>query len=386
MILTTILALAAVIAAIFLINEQNKKNEKTYTFHAHSPITVEPQLEGKEFESQITLGAVGDILIHNSVYEDAFTGDGYDFRPMLAPVKNALLSPDLTFANQETVLGGTELGLSSYPMFNSPYEVGDALKDAGVDIVSMANNHTLDAREEGIMNATAYLKKIGIEYVGAYRSLEDQNTPRIINRDGISVGFVAYTYGTNGLIRPEDKPYLVQYIEQDKIINDIKALRSQVDFIVVSLHFGLEYQRFENVVQRLLVEEVSKAGADIILGHHPHVLQPADWIIHDDGRKTFVIYSLGNFLSGQADTYQRIGAVLHLDLSKRIDSNNETHYDMFNAKIMPTWTYRPNYTNYKVIPLIDADKYDLPNAKDLFDEIASHMKSYSEEIKVFPEF
>src|SRR5690606_31139166 len=117
--------------------------------------------------------------------------------------------------------------------------------------------------------------------------------PRIITKNGISVGFVAYTYGTNGLVRPEDKPYLVQYIEEEKIIQDIKELKPKVDFVVVSLHFGLEYQRFANEVQQLLVEEVSKAGADIVLGHHPHVLQPVDWIEQADGHKTFVIYSLG---------------------------------------------------------------------------------------------
>src|SRR5690606_6633089 len=143
-----------------------------------------------QWKSTITLGAVGDILIHNSVYEDAYTENGYDFRPMLAPVKDSMSRPEIMFANQETILGGTELGLSSYPQFNSPYEVGDALKDAGVDIVSMANNHTLDVGEQGILNAIDHFNKLGIQYVGAYNSKDDQNTPRIITKNGISVGFV----------------------------------------------------------------------------------------------------------------------------------------------------------------------------------------------------
>ncbi len=385
--MTTISTFIAVIIAILIISNKpdDTTMEEVHYFHAHGSLEGAPKLEAKQWKSTITLGAVGDILIHNSVYEDAFTGDGYDFTPMLAPVRDSMRSPDIMFANQETILGGTELGLSSYPQFNSPYEVGDALKDAGVDIVSMANNHTLDVGEQGIINAINHFNKLEIPYVGAYSSEEDQNTPRIITKNGISVGFVAYTYGTNGLVRPEDKPYLVQYIEEEKIVQDIKELKPKVDFVVVSLHFGLEYQRFANEVQQLLVEEVSKAGADIVLGHHPHVLQPVDWIEQEDGHKTFVIYSLGNFLSGQAELYQRIGAVLHVDLSKEIGTNNEKRYDISNVKIMPTYNYRPNYQNYKVVPLFDADSYGLTNAKQLFEEMTQHMKAYTEEdIEVVP--
>jgi poly-gamma-glutamate capsule biosynthesis protein CapA/YwtB (metallophosphatase superfamily) len=386
-IMTLILSLIAIsVAAVVIVSDDEDVELKTYTSNTHASIS-ESSPAPKYFSSEITLGAVGDILIHNSVYEDARTADGYDFRPMLELVKDSMVSPDIMFANQETILGGTELGLSSYPMFNSPYEVGDALKDAGVDIVSMANNHTLDAGEQGILNATAYFDKLGIPYVGAYRSLEDQNTPRIINSNGISVGFVAYTYGTNGLIRPEDKPYLVQYLEQEKIINDIKELKPKVDFVVASLHFGLEYQRLANDVQKLLVEEVSKAGADVILGHHPHVLQPVDWLEQENGNKTFVIYSLGNFLSGQAELYQRIGAVLQLKLSKTIDQDNKEVLDISNVEIMPTYNYRPNYRNYKVVPLYMADQYGLTNAKQLFSEMQEHMKSYTDEdIEVVSEF
>ncbi|MBB6452800.1 poly-gamma-glutamate synthesis protein (capsule biosynthesis protein) [Salirhabdus euzebyi] len=384
-IISLLLSLTVISVILVVLTNSETEEQTSFAVKDHTVKAADPQVTPKSFKSEITLGAVGDILIHNSVYEDARTANGYDFRPMLAPVKDSMVSPDIMFANQETILGGTELGLSSYPMFNSPYEVGDALKDAGVDIVSIANNHTLDRGEQAILNATDYLNKIGIPYVGGYRSFEDQNTPRIINSEGIKVGFVAYTYGTNGLIRPEDKPYLVQLIDDNKIVEDIEKLKPQVDFVVVSLHFGLEYQRLANEVQELLVDEVSKAGADIILGHHPHVLQPADWIEQENGHKTFVIYSLGNFLSGQAELYQRIGAVLHVNLSKEIDRENNVHYNISNAKIMPTYNYRPNYRNYKVVPLFEADQYGLTNAKQLYEEMQQHMKTYSDDLEVVPE-
>lgn len=380
------LVLIFLIAFILLKQTGNSADQKlAISSHHNKTVLVEPAY--KQFESSITLGAVGDILIHNSLYEDAQTDDGeYDFRPMFELVRPDMQKPDIMFANQETILGGTALGLSSYPRFNSPYEVGDALKDAGVDIVSMANNHTLDRGPQAVMNATDYLNQIGIQYVGAYRSLEDQNTHRVIEKQGISTGFLAYTYGTNGLIRPENQPYLVQYIDVEKISQDIKEMKELADFVVVSLHFGIEYQRFPNDDQKQIVQRLHEAGADVILGHHPHVLQPVDWLESEDGHKTFVIYSLGNFLSGQSELYQRIGALLQMDLHKQIDEEGIS-FDISNVRIMPTYNYRPNYRNYKIVPLFDADEYNLPEAKALFEEISEHMKAFTEEnIEIVPSF
>ncbi|MRG85280.1 CapA family protein [Salinibacillus xinjiangensis] len=368
----------------YIVSTQEEANGQTeYTIHNHSTLQ-DSKISNKTFKTEITLGAIGDILIHDSVYRDARTSDGYDFKDMFTEVKDSMLKQDLMFANQETIIGGTDLGLSSYPQFNSPYDVADALKESGVDIVSMANNHTLDVGEEGILNATDYYKKIGMPYVGAYRSKKDQQKPRILKAEGISVGFLAYTYGTNGLIRPENKPYLVQYIDDNTIIEDIKDLKPQVDFVVVSLHFGLENQRLANDVQKLLADEVSKAGADIIIGHHPHVLQPVNWITQENGHKTLVVYSLGNFLSGQAKLYQRIGGVMQVQLSKTIDENNKSHYNLSNVKVMPTFNYRPDYQNYKIVPLYKANQYGLSDAKSLYDEISDHMKTYTDDIKTVP--
>ncbi|QHS22362.1 CapA family protein [Virgibacillus sp. MSP4-1] len=383
--LTSFFGVMILILMVFLLTtEENNHAENEYTIHEHEKIR-EQKMDHKKYQTEITLGAVGDILVHNTVYQDARTPNGFDFRPMFELVRNSMRTPEVTFANQETIIGGKELGLSSYPQFNSPYAVGDALKDSGVDIVSMANNHTLDMGEEGIMNATKYFNQLNISYVGANRSLEDQKRDRILKANGISIGFLAYTYGTNGLQRPSDKPYLVQYIDDHTLIKDIKALKQKTDFVVVSLHFGQQYVRLASEVQKLLVKEASQAGADIILGHHPHVLQPVDWIKKENGERTFVIYSLGNFLSGQSELYQRIGGVLHIDLKKFIDQNNDTQYSLSNARIMPTYMYRPNYKNYKIVPLHQAGQYGLKEAKELYQEIQGHMKTYTEKIKVVPE-
>src|SRR5699024_2358586 len=170
---------------------------------------------------EITLSAVGDILIHDRVYDDARTEDGFNFRPMLAQVKPFLEEATITVANQETMIGGEEIGLSGYPSFNSPYEVVDALKDAGVDVVSLANNHTLDRGEEAIQNALSYWDSIGMMYTGAYKNEKDRETIRVLEtEENISVAFLAYTYGTNGIEVPEGKEYLVNLIDPKKMKQD----------------------------------------------------------------------------------------------------------------------------------------------------------------------
>ncbi|GEN45031.1 CapA family protein [Alkalibacillus haloalkaliphilus] len=351
---------------------------------------VEPieksQLNDKSVRTSLTLNAVGDILIHDRVYDGARTDDGFDFKPMLEPVKPYLENADLTFANQETILGGEELGLSGFPMFNSPFEVGDALKFAGVDIVSIANNHTIDRGAEAVYNATDYLNEIGIEYVGGYQSHEDANTKRILHRNGISVGFLAYTYGTNGIPIPDDQDYLVNLIDVQQMTDDLQSIRDEVDFVVVSMHFGDEYEPLPNEEQIYLSQLLTSEGADVILGHHPHVLQPIDWISSNE-QDQFVIYSLGNFLSGQRGLDRQLGAISQVELVKEI-SPNETSLNVRNAKIMPTYNDHEDHgdlmTNVQVVPLVEADQYGLEDAQGLFDEIAEHMQTYSSDVTIVP--
>src|SRR5690625_413237 len=185
--------------------------------------TEEPLMEDEIIEQnepvqtveEITISAIGDILIHSRVYDDAKEGKGYNFLPMLEHVKNYLGDTTITFANQETMIGGTEIGLSTYPAFNSPTEVGDALKAMGVNIVSLANNHTLDRGEKAIQHAIQHWEKIDMMYVGAYKNAEDQSRLRVMEtEEGISVAFLAYTYGTNGIPVADGKDYLVNLIDK----------------------------------------------------------------------------------------------------------------------------------------------------------------------------
>nr|WP_289037469.1 CapA family protein [uncultured Allobacillus sp.] len=373
--------LVVVLILLFLPTLSKKESEASFESEGHEEIHYS-NLSSKNkpnYKTSITLNAIGDILVHQPVYDDAKTADGYNFKPMFEPVKSLIESADITIANQETILGGAELGLSTYPSFNSPYEVADALQYVGVDIVSMANNHTLDRGEQAIMNATSYLNEIGIEYVGSYRNEEDKNIPRILTKKDISVGFLSYTYGTNGIPVPEGKDYLVNYIDQEKIVTDIEELQDKTDFIVVSMHFGSQYEPLPNDEQIYLSDLLTSNGADVIIGHHPHVLQPVDWISSQDNHDRFVMYSLGNFLSNQKGLERNIGVISQIKLTKeRI--NNEMSYYVSDAKMIPTYNYSGNNRDFKIVPLSEAGQYGLKDSDRIYEDTINHLQSFTDQI------
>lgn len=322
-----------------------------------------------------TVAAIGDVLIHQSIYRDAKTGDTYDFDKMFTEVTPYLQAADITIANQESMIGGAEMGLSTYPQFNSPFEVGDALKHAGVDVVSIANNHTLDRGEEAIMNATNHWDALGIPYVGAYKSAEDRAKIRTLERNDITFSFLSYTYGTNGIPVPEGKPYLVNLIDKEQIKADIASAKQQSDVIVVSLHFGNEYERLPNEQQKELVQFVADQGAHLIIGHHPHVLQTMEYVQSAEGHEAFVIYSLGNFLAAQEakdDQYRRIGGILQVEVEKT-ESENESTMRILSPSFLPTYIAFKNWKNYKIIPMQQLTDNQLANAQQHYKEIKEHV-------------
>lgn len=329
-----------------------------------------------------TLAAIGDVLIHNSVYEDALQqGGGYDFKPMLEPVKALLVKPDLLIANQESITGGSELGLSSYPTFNSPHEVADALLDAGVDLVTMANNHTLDKGEKGVLSAAAYWDKIGMPHTGAFRSPEDRDKLRTLKSQGITFSFLAYTYGTNGIPVPKDKPYLVNLIDPDRMKTDIEAAKKQSDVSVVSVHWGVENQPAANEEQKALAQKLADWGADIIIGTHPHVLQTMEWVKRADGGRTLVIYSLGNFLSAQSQLPQLVGGISRINVVKTVDGG-KTSIRLEEPSFVPTYNRYKNWRTFRVIPISQLEENDLSVIQSTWDAAKKRMQKAMPELKI----
>lgn len=369
------LGMAAFFMMFQMYQEAEAKEQKAVVKTNHSHQSRTSEVAGKSYLEKVTIGAIGDILIHDRVYEDAYTGTGYDFKPMLKNVKEFLLAPDILLANQETVLGGTELGLSSYPMFNSPIEVGDALIDAGVDIVSNANNHSLDKSEKGVLLSTSYMETVGLPYVGSFKDAEDREKLRILNKNGINVAYLSYTYGTNGIPVPAGKDYLVNLIDRELMKAEIKRAEEQADVVVMSIHWGNEYQRFPTQDQQDLAQFLVDEGVDIIFGHHPHVLQPMEWLQAPDGKQALVVYSLGNFLSGQVRDYKDIGGMATLEITKHITPDG-TNITLSNPQFLPTYVTSKHQENYQVVPLKNAGQYGLANAHKKNDEIIKHMTQY----------
>ncbi|WP_100011722.1 CapA family protein [Lentibacillus sediminis] len=375
--------IAFVFALIFLLLAACSQDEKTASpIEKQREIEIMKRVEPKAITRKITLTAVGDILIHDRVYNDAAVKDGYDFLPMLERVRPFLNNTTITVANQETMIGGEEIGLSSYPSFNSPLEVGHALKDVGVDVVTIANNHTLDRGEPAIQQAIRNWEAMDMMYTGAFKNEKDSETLRIYQTDvGISVAFLAYTYGTNGIPVPDGKDYLVNLIDKEAMAQEITKAKDEADVVVLSLHFGDEYEPMPNDRQKNLAQFAADQGVDVVLGHHPHVLQPLEWVEGKNGNKSFVAYSLGNFLSGQDEFYNQIGGVLKLTISQTTGANGEEEIEVTKPKFMPTFVDFNNESNYRVLPMYQLTDKELEGAGGYYRDVREHMSQWMPEME-----
>ena len=337
-----------IITVISLLCLSNKENKET---------NFVPK---EKKDNKLSLIMVGDVLIHSSVYDDAYEDGKYNFNKMLSLIKPITSKYDLAFYNQESILGGTKLGLSSYPAFNSPQEVGEAFTDIGFNLVSLANNHTLDLGKKGVVASTNYWKaKKNVFVSGSYNSLKDRNNIEVKEVNGIQYALLAYTTTTNGITPKED--YYVNVYSEKQVKKDIDKIKDKVDLILVSMHWGDEYSTEVTKEQEDIAIYLSNLGVDIIIGHHPHVLEPIDYIDN-----TLVIYSLGNFLSGQEDLDTRVGAMVSVEVEKK-----EGEIVISNPTATLTYTYykeRKTKTNFKVYPFDKLNNNILPRYENYYNE------------------
>lgn len=260
--------------------------------------------EGFGEKPEITLLMVGDILLHTPVAESGEKEDGsYDFSAIFAEIKEEIQAADLALVNQEVIIGGAELGVSGYPAFNAPYELGDALVEAGFDVVLHATNHALDKGKKGILNCLSFWqeKYPDIAVLGIHESEEGQQEIYVYEQEGIRLAILNYTYGTNGIALPQDMPYAVDLLERERIAEDLRRAQEAADFVIVCPHWGTEYVLEETAQQREWAAFFAENGADLILGTHPHVIEPVEWI-GEPGSGTLVYYSLGNFVNWTSET------------------------------------------------------------------------------------
>ena len=268
----------------------------------------------------LSIVAVGDNLIHHPIFEASYADGRYDFHYIFDHIREYILPADIAFINQETVLGNEELGFSGWPLFSSPPEIGTAIAAAGFNVINHTNNHTLDRGAEGVMSSIEYWDNYNdVYYLGIHRSEEERrNRQVIISMNDITVGFLGYTYGLNGIPLPAGRPYLVSLIDRSTIAAEVRALRPHCDYLVVSMHWGNEYAFNFNREQEELAAFLAELEVDLVIGHHPHVLQPMQIVIRPDGRPMPVFYSLGNFLSSHANTTKEalLGGIMYVRISK----------------------------------------------------------------------
>ena len=353
-------------------------------------------VDDNNHSTSISLIMAGDNLINDKLYNAAKKDDGsYDFKSMYSYIKDIVKNYDLAYYNQETILGGSEIGVSSYPAFNSPYEVGDATIDTGFNLVSLATNHTLDRGEKAIINSLNYWNnKSNVLTSGSYLSNNDRNKVNIKEVNNITYTMLNYTYGTNGIKVPEGKEYLVniwpctgnnpdndtKYQEYKEVVKkDILRVRDKVDLLIVAMHFGVEYTHVPTNYQIDMAEFLSSLGVDIIIGTHPHVIMPITYI-----NDTLVIYSLGNFLSAQDtnnDYNTTVGLLSSIKITKNIDKDNNSSIklsDLNNELI-----YTTNKDGYKIIPFSNPDIVDYLNDYErIYNKYANIVRSIDSSINI----
>lgn len=284
----------------------------------------------------ISMAVIGDIMCHGPNYQDAYNSSTkeYDFSTFFPQIKNYISQADVAIGNLETTFAGGTRAYSGYPTFNSPVALAEELKEIGVDILTTSNNHSLDTGYNGLVNTIEELDKLGFKHTGTFKSEEEKNEILIHDVNGIKIAFLSYTYGTNGIPVPKGKDYCVNLIDKKLIKSHLdKAKELNPDLICVSMHWGVEYTLKPNTEQKDLANFLFENGADVILGSHPHVLEPMEKreITLEDGttKDGFIIYSLGNFMSAQKDKYTKDSIILNLKITKNQETGKTsvTSYD-----------------------------------------------------------
>lgn len=317
-----------------------------------------------------TIRTAGDFVIHDVVFQSAAklakqtnSSDPFNFRPMLNLIRDQLENADFTVTNVDGSMGGKQYykyGYSGYPQFNTPPHILYALVDAGVDMLTLANNHMLDGWFDGLMAELANVEKVGLKHVGANRSAEEKNTPVVYEINGIKVGFMNYTVSLNEMdkkgVDSRALEFGVNATKNSDPKKDAKALRDAgADVIVCYMHWGKEYEEMPDDNQKKLANILVASGCDVIVGGHPHVVQYATWLSgtnqFGEAQRTLCLYSLGNFLSDQRLALRDGGILFDFTIQEQPDGS----FSIINPSYLPTWVWRTgdkeNGFNYSVVPI-----------------------------------
>lgn len=330
--------------------------------------------------------AVGDNLIHPVVYNDAKVGSNkYDFKPMYKHVKSNIQQADFAYVNQESPIGGDDKPYSGFKQFNTPSDVTKAIVDSGFNIINGANNHSLDQGDSGVTNHINAWKpyRHDVLFSGVFKSQKESEAVHTITRNGITVSLLCYTYGTNGQI--SQYPYTVKTFDEATIKKDVRKAKEHSDAVIVSAHWGNENHTMPNEKQQKYAQLFADEGVDVVLGMHPHVIQPVKWVKGKNQHQTLVAYSLGNFLNGQytsTEWNQLLGRlnfnlektskgvtvsnvkwrsmVNHYEQSKPMDKRTRKHFVLYNLH-----DYTPALAEKHALRQNIQSQWDIPHLQQM---------------------
>ncbi len=333
---------------------ENSSNQNTTDNTTEEPTTEEPTTAKPE-PIEIDLIAVGDVLTHMPFNNTYKKGDTWDYTNAFKNVKDLIQAADIAVVNQETILGGKELGISGYPNFNAPQELGHYLVQAGFNTVLHATNHTLDKGKTGVLN-TINFWETNYPNINVLGISDNPDTPICVaDYKGIKVAMLNYTYSFNGHQLPADMPYLSNLIDIERITADVNEAKKVADFIIVFPHWGIEYTHTPVESETTLAKQLADLGVDLVIGAHPHVIQPVEWVEGQNGHKTLVYYSLGNFVSNQDAAPRVLGAMAQVTIVKDENDTTIKSYD-----VVPLVTHYENTGGHTVYAL---DNYTAELAK-----------------------
>ncbi len=319
-------------------------------------------------DTVISFLACPDNIIHPTVYKDAIDRASatsgtdpdysnlhnaqYDFAPIYKYIADDVKNADITYLNQETLLGGTSGKISGYPCFNTPVALLDTILDLDFDVVNVAHNHMLDSGDTRYLeNCSNLLEENGVKVIGYYPNKESLNNIRIIEEQGIKVAFLAYTYGTNGMRLPASSEFVIPLFSEELLTTQVQLAKSLADVVIVSCHWGDENTFNPNNNQKKYAKLMCDLGVDVVLGMHPHVIQPIEWMTSETGNKTLVIYSLGNLISGMAKGKNMLGGLFTMDIRKNAETGEVTIESPLFIPIVSH--YNKSHRDYTVYYLSD---------------------------------
>ena len=354
--------------------ETDIETEKKSKTQSAQKLETETQKTAVPKDSFATIVSFGDTLCHKPLFNAAYDKETgiYDFSPMFKYVEKYFQNSTINIGNCESPMAGAERGYSGYPTFNAPEHLAVDLKELGVDIMTTSNNHSLDKGFSGLSSTLDFLEDSEIAHVGTARTEEEQNTILFMDLNGIKTAFLAYTYGTNGIPVPNDKKFCVNLIDEDFILKQINQVKEEgTELIVASMHWGVEYQTTENAEQDRLAEFLIKNDVKIILGSHPHVLQPMKMlkVETDKGeeKEGLVIFSQGNFFSNQTQLNTQNTAIFNIEVKKDGKTGKVT---------VERVTYAPIYVNRKELGA--KDRYELLDLNEIIRSYEAGEETWSE--------